>query len=312
MTFEGLVQRTREACETRLAQPDLAPLDRPLLSIGLNPGACWHAAQAISETTPNHPILQRAKQTLIPSSTADDDGALERWLLLHAALQALPRLQSLRVPWRVKSLFCEEYQHLATADGGALAKVRAGNARFAGLAKIATLRRFPAGQFDWEVSGVARSDVLAVSLRDLPKTLRFLGLRMGGLKPAFFSHLSPRRPNRSLLEDEANRSYFQMAKAMELQPEILGFAACSWFRSPATHAVSPHLAWMSRVFVENGGMVVEAGAADPDCGVLYRSATRRQLFESGVFKPTRGLVLWPRRAMIEWANAHPELGIADP
>jgi hypothetical protein len=130
---------------------------------------------------------------------------------------------------------------------------------------------------------------------------------MRGLKPVFFSHLNPRRANASLREDEALRSYFRMAEAMRQQPEIVGFAACSWFRSPDTHAVSPHLAWLSNVFLANGGLVVRAGRADPDCGVLYGSATRRALFTAGKFVPTEGLVLWPRRAMLAWAHAHPEL-----
>jgi hypothetical protein len=102
-----------------------------------------------------------------------------------------------------------------------------------------------------------------------------------------------------------------MAKALALQPQVKGFGACSWFRSPGTHRVSPHLAWLSRVFVENGGLVLEAGPDDPNGGVLHRSATRRQLYERGEFKPTKGLVLWPRDAMIAWAAAHPELEASD-
>jgi hypothetical protein len=131
---------------------------------------------------------------------------------------------------------------------------------------------------------------------------------MRGLGPVFFSHLNARRKNRSLLEEEANVSYYQMARSLELQPAVKGFAASSWFRSPDTHRVSPRLAWLSRVFLENGGLVATAGAVAPDCGVLYRSLTRQRLYESGQFKPTRGLVIWPRNEMIAWANAHPEYG----
>jgi hypothetical protein len=129
---------------------------------------------------------------------------------------------------------------------------------------------------------------------------------MRGLGPVFFSHLNPRRATRSLREDDANRSYYRMARSLELQPSIRGFAACSWFRSPATHRVSPHLAWLSQVFLDNGGLVVESGLAEPDCGIFSRSETRKRLYESGKFIPTRGLVLWPRDSMIAWAAAHPE------
>jgi hypothetical protein len=151
-----------------------------------------------------------------------------------------------------------------------------------------------------------------VSPRNIPGTLSFVLLRMKGFGPVFFSHLNWRRPEVALSELEANRSYYRMAKALELQPHIKGFGACSWFRSPGTHRVSPHLTWLSRVFLENGGLVVEAGPDDPNGGVLYRSTTRRRLFEHGEFRPTKGLAMWPREAMIAWAAAHPELEESGP
>ena len=98
-----------------------------------------------------------------------------------------------------------------------------------------------------------------------------------------------------------------MACSMELQPDIKGLVASSWFRSPDTHRVSPHLAWVNTVVVENGGFAAVRGKADPNCGVFVRSQTRRQLYERGEFTPTIGLVLWPRKAMLRWAAAHPEL-----
>ena len=83
--------------------------------------------------------------------------------------------------------------------------------------------------------------------------------------------------------------------------------ASAWFRSPDTHRVSPHLSWVNRVVLDHGGFVAVHGPADPACGVFARSTTRRRLYEAGSFRPTLGLVIWPRRAMIAWADAHPEL-----
>ena len=130
---------------------------------------------------------------------------------------------------------------------------------------------------------------------------------MRRLRPVFFSHLNPMRKQTALSEREALRWYALMAEAMRLQADVRGFAACSWFRSPDTHAVSPHLAWLSDVFLSNGGIVVAAGPADPDCGVFHRSATRLRMYQAGRFKPTEGLVMWPRAAMLTWAAAHRDL-----
>jgi hypothetical protein len=228
--------------------------------------------------------------------------------LLEAAIASAPLVPALPLPECVIERIAEEFFFMARADHETLAGGRGARSRYERLWKIATLQRFPAGQFEWEVSGLSRGDVLRVSPRELPRVVWFIARRMHGLAPVFFSHLNPRRAERSLVEIEANRSYYRMAQALEMQPHILGFGACSWFRSPGVHRVSPHLAWLSAVFVENGGLVVEAGRDDPDSGVLARSATRRTLYQSGKFVPTRGLVMWPREAMIAWARQHPELG----
>jgi hypothetical protein len=161
--------------------------------------------------------------------------------------------------------------------------------------------------FEWEVSGIPRSYCLQTGITAWPRVAAFVALRMKGFAPVFFSHLGARSIGRSMDEREANRSYYRMAMALKQQPEVLGFGACSWFRAPSTHRVSPHLAWLSNVFRENGGIVVDAGPDDPNGGVLYRSATRRALYESGKWKPRRGLVMWPRAAMLAWAKRHPEL-----
>jgi hypothetical protein len=97
-----------------------------------------------------------------------------------------------------------------------------------------------------------------------------------------------------------------MARSLEMQPRVHGFLTSSWFHSPATHAITPHLAWLNEVPLRNGAIVATMGPADPECGVLNRSPERRQAYEQGRFKPTLGLVVWPRDAMIDWANRHPE------
>jgi hypothetical protein len=236
----------------------------------------------------------------------DSDLSADRRALLDAATASAAVVPDLPVPESVKTLIATEFSFMATSDGAAFSAHCAGIGRYERLWQIAILRRFPAGQFEWEVSGISRSDVIRVGFGAMPVVLWFIARWMGGFGPVF-SHLNPRRSNRSLLELEANRSYYRMARALELQRHVRGFAACSWFRSPATHRVSPHLAWISAVVVNNGGLVAEAGADRVDSGVLARSATRRRLYETGQFKPTRGLVMWPRDAMIAWARQHPEL-----
>jgi hypothetical protein len=260
----------------------------------------------VARAEPRRSTLAEARQ-LCEQRLRDGNLPADRRALLDAAIANAPQLPNLPVPESVKALIAEELSFMALADADTFRAHCARGDRYERLRRIATLQRFPAGQFEWEVSGISRRDVVGVGLRALPRVLWFIARQLGGLGPVFFSHLNPRRPHRSLLELEANRSYYRMARALELQPHVRGFGACSWFRSPATHRVSPHLAWLSAVVVDNGGLVVESGPERADSGVLARSSTRRALYETGRFKPTRGLVIWPRDAMIAWARRHPEL-----
>ena len=266
---------------------------------------------AVSETPAAHEPLKRLKDATRSADIVDSTRSFERFLLLTAAIDSLPRLPLVPVSDDVKALFCDEFRFYASHPGEHAHRFEIGSSSLAAMCKTASLRRFPGGQFDWEVGGIRRSDIARVSPARLVQTVTFAAFRMRGLQPVFFSHLNWRRSNRSLLEAEANRSYYRMAQAMRLQPAIRGFGACSWFRSPGVHRVSPNLAWLSRVMLENGGWVVEAGRDSPDSGVLHRSRTRRELYEAGTFKPTKGLVMWPRDAMIAWADAHPEFGAAE-
>ena len=79
-------------------------------------------------------------------------------------------------------------------------------------------------------------------------------------RPVFFPHLNAHRKNRWVLtEDESNRSYYRMAQSLVRQPHVKGLVASSWLHSSDTFVVSPHLAWMNRTFLENGGLVVRDG-----------------------------------------------------
>jgi hypothetical protein len=208
----------------------------------------------------------------------------------------------------VADLFLRNFQMYAAAPGRLPEPFDLARASFVAMARIATLSRFPAGQLDWEVSGIPRSWLFKVPRRRLPRLLGSILFELGGFQPAFFSHINPNRRNQtSLLERESLRSYHRMARSMERQPQIRGLVTSSWLHSPETFRVSPHLAWLNAVFLENGGYVVPLGPADPDCGVLHRSPERRQAYETGTFRPTEALVVWPRTAMLAWAAGHDDL-----
>jgi hypothetical protein len=305
------IEQARQICEEALQQPALIEVAEALKSQGMSSSDGVALTRAVTESSTSLGPIKSLKSSVAQSGLPTEDNSVEQFLLVQSALSSLDKLPDWPVSASVKKLICEEFAFYARPDDAERGKFRADKSTFVAMSKIATLRRFPAGQFDWEVSGLPRSRLFKVNPLELPRVLYHVAAKLKGFSPAFFSHLNARRKNKSLSEEEANKSYYRMAKSLELQSEMKGFVACSWFRSPDTQRVSPHLAWLSKVFLENGGLVTTAGPADPESGIFHRSATRKKLYEAGEFKPTNGLVIWPRAAMLTWAAEHPEFADRD-
>jgi hypothetical protein len=233
--------------------------------------------------------------------------SLQRALLLRAALVSLERLDNLPVDPSVKELICEEFQFFAKPSTREMALFDPAQYSFHALCKIAVLERFPAGQFHWEISGFPRSWLFRVSPAALPRVVYFLCAELGGFAPCMVPHMATRRKNpMMLLEKESDKSWFRMASSAQLWPGIRGLVAASWLHSPDTFRVSPHLSFINKPFVESGGLVTTMGKADESAGYLAGSAQRKELYETGKFKATLGLVMWSRQQMMQWTRAHPE------
>jgi len=299
----ALIENARRCCSVALASPELIRIADALHHHGVDHETADRLVHELSERD----TLVRDRLVTIRTSIASTDGAFERLLLLRSAVRSLPRITSLPVDDDVKRLFCEAYEYVASPPHGASFDVTRGS--FVAHCKLASLRRFPAGQFHWEISGIPRSWVLKVKGRERLTLLRWIATKLKGFGPVFFSHLNANRKNRYVItERESNRSYYRMAKSLRLQPDVRALVTSSWFNSPDTFRVSPHLGWMNRTFADNGALIVTMGAAEPDCGVLARSPERKKAYSEGTFAPTLGLVIWPRDAMLAWAETWSDSG----
>lgn len=307
MASPASIARTRQSCEDALRQSDLSAVKSVLDRANVAAADCVRLTRSVTPAAASQQDVTALVARARDLGLVDELASVERRLVLETALASLRELPAVPVCDAVKELFCDEVESWTKLDDGGKKEFAVGRSRFVDMCKMASLRRFPAGQFDWDVSGLPWSYLARVAPLTLPRALYMTAVRLKGRAPIFFAHLSYRRRGQSLSEAEANRSYYRMARSLELQPAIKGLIASSWIRSPDTQRVSPHLSWLSRVFVENGGFVTTMGPADPSCGVFVRSEARRRLYERGEFTPTIGLVIWPRDAMIAWAKRHPEL-----
>jgi len=279
-----------------------------LKSAGTDLDGLYGEMHRISDVSATHAPLNRIREVVV-AETGETAEEFNRVALLAAAASSQARLEESPVPAEVKARVRALFERFAAPPPGSAFRTTGGPAnRFAQFARLATLRRWPAGLFDWEESGLPRSWLPRIRpLGALLQTADLVVRRWRGFHPAFFAHLTICRPVHALTPRETLRSYRLMAEALELQPHVKGMIAAAWFHSPATFAVSPHLAWLNDVFLRHGALVATMGAAEPDCGVLARSPERQRAYEEGRFVPTIGLIVWPREEMTAWARGSRDL-----
>lgn len=298
----------REACLQALDAPVLQAASDALRRAGIDPPDPCAVLSVVTEAAGGQSSVLQLRDTL-RSHGFSVPGAVERLLLVRAALQVIDAIPDLPVSRAVVEGFYQAFTCFAAPSERLLPSFEAGEYPFVAFAKIATLRRFPAGQFEWEVSGLPRSLYLRVGPLALPRLLYWVLLKLGGRAPLFIPHFSIFRKHWLVMrESQVNRSYYQMAEAMKRQPSIRGMLAQSWFYSPDIYEVSPHLSWLRREVAENGGYTTTVGRARIDGGFLEHGTKRRELYETQQFRPADGLVIWPRDAMLRWAAVHPEYG----
>jgi hypothetical protein len=242
--------------------------------------------------------------TLKREAGLDGDG-MERLLVWHAAQQALRRVPPLPIENWVRNRLAQDLNQLHAASESMLA----GSYHFNRAAKIATLRRFPAGPMEWELSGIPRSYFLQAEFPANLRLLAFVLFRVGGRTPCFFMHVAPAPRNRALrVPKEVLRAYYRMARSLQLQPGVRALVAHAWFHDQSAVRDYPHLEVLNRPYVKHGGLITPLGPAPASSGVLEGDAQRRADYLAGKVQYKSGFAIWPRDAAIRWADSHPELG----
>jgi hypothetical protein len=230
---------------------------------------------------------------------------VERLLLWYATRQALPGVASLPVDESVRASLDQDLRQLHTMK----VSMVAGSYHFDRAAKMATLRRFPAGPMEWELSGIPRSYFLKAAFPANVRFLAFVMVRLGGREPCFFIHVAPTPRNRALsVPKEVLRAYYRMVRSMQRQPEVRALLAHAWFHDPAAVRDYPHLEVLNRPYVNDGGLITLLEPAPPSSGVLEGNAQRSADYLAGKVQYKYGFAVWPRDAAIRWADANPELG----
>jgi hypothetical protein len=264
---------------------------------------CARLVGEVAEDIKTRAQIRELKQRFRTETSSD---AFERAILLRVARANWAAIDILPVAEAVRTALRREFTALQNSRPNFLINVNTYN--FVIAAKMVTLRRFPCGPMDWEISGIPLSWMPRLPKKDVPACLSYLAFRMKGRKPLFFMHVAPPPRSRGLVvAREVLKSWYQMAKSLELQPEMRGIAACAWFLDPLALRDHPHLESLSQPFTSFGGFLSRTSPVEAGSGVLERNPDRASRFQAGKLDYRMGLGIWSREAAIEWAAGHPEL-----
>ncbi|WP_156885722.1 hypothetical protein [Massilia niastensis] len=290
-TLFAMLSETR----ARFEDGDAAAMERFLDSFGSPPSGAGYKYIPPAARAACSSVLQR-------------DPEAGRRFLFAAVLEAMdrslaaPRFQQL--PARVLAHQLRHYERILVQSEQTIAVCQLENDLFLKEFGLAALRLYAGGSNLIDANaGIGRSIVWSNGLSDIPRRLA-LFIRLGGFRPYFDIH-AHKFYMEEFNEEGRNECYRCCAELYAFHPEVLGMFAGSWFYDPALAAISPRLAYLREV-PERGGAHVLFGCYDEGAtrNALAKSATRRQLYEAGKYKPAAYTLVWPRARQLAWADRH--------
>jgi hypothetical protein len=127
-------------------------------------------------------------------------------------------------------------------------------------------------------------------------------LRSGQVLPWFRIHTESRYLN-DFNEAGWDACYMRIVALLRAHSEVLGMAGTSWFYDPQLDAVSPRLTYLRLRPLERGVSILRSGTSAFDiASATAKSSSRRRLYEEGKYIPVSYNLLWPREALLAWAD----------
>lgn len=180
---------------------------------------------------------------------------------------------------------------------------------------ICTLRLIPVGFAKVHVYRLPRRMFLANGLRGRLEAFRFAFLEEGGLGPYYDTHMHSEDPQ-ALGEFGPTGwidCFLRVGELLRRNPSVKGLIGTTWLYDPALEKISPHLAPIRTVQTDHGARLFSLGPCDAH-GIgdaTMKSASRRRLYDQGEYTPMAYLIVWPRKALIEWASTFATVSIGD-
>lgn len=166
---------------------------------------------------------------------------------------------------------------------------------------ILTFRLIPVGaEFAEPWCPIWKRQALTSRISQFPRAAFFFVIKRNGFWPYFQLHMH-QDSHQDFNQRGWHSTYMRLAELLQSNPSHKGWFSSSWFLDPALEQISPHLSYLRTVPERNGGAVFFM-EDDPtgSTGALATSRTRRNMFESGQYRPRIYMRVWPRSKAIKW------------
>jgi hypothetical protein len=211
------------------------------------------------------------------------------------------RIEHANLPIEIRSGFHDELARIqAEIERKPAAHFSFANYRFKADMRILCVRRFPAGMYDLEVSGIPRSLLLRQGIGGAVRLSRVI-LRAGGFWPFFTQHIAPHRI-KLFSPDERERFLSRAASLLQKRDDIRGLISTAWYNDPAIARVGPQLAYLREGWQRWGCGVFRIGASpEVTQEAIAYSFERRRLVDAGKYLPTAYLGIALREQLLRFA-----------
>ncbi len=170
---------------------------------------------------------------------------------------------------------------------------------------VCSLRLIPAGAQKLNLSPLPADFLFRNGTSQFIIGLAYVLFELRGFRPLYNMHTDSHDTH---LMSEFNpagwRNFLvRAADLIKLNPSVKGVFGKTWFVDPQLEKISPRLCYVRHIFNRNGGRFFYLGPCTSGIeDAVYKSPTRKKLYEYGKYIPKEYLGVWSGRSLIQWAE----------
>jgi hypothetical protein len=232
-----------------------------------------------------------------------------KWLLVRLIEKALSgEVNGLKVPEEVKSLYSLNFERImreiefSENEPGFYMHYED---KFLKELGVCSLRVIPAGAQKISLSPLPKKFIFMEGMPQFINALSFLLFDVKGFNKFYTMHTDSHDP---YLMSEFNadgwrRYLVRTADILKMDPTVSGIFGRSWFFDPRLEDISPKVCYVRDLTLESGGKIFYVGdAVEGIHDAIYKSPTRKRLYNDGKYIPKEYIAIWPRKTLISWAE----------